>query len=197
MNLYLLRHGESEDNVKRIFSRPSCSLTEKGKKEILSIGEVLKEIDFEGIFISPYQRTLESAQLLPNNLGKKKEILEEIHEISFGTFSGLSYKEILEKYPKEGKTWFEDPFKNSPPDGESIEDAFQRISTLVDNWKMLKGNYLAITHDGVIRLIICSILEDLHQYFKFHIGNGSLTLCHLEKDFSYISQLSYKKVTTI
>ena len=36
MDIIMIRHGESEDNIRKVFSDPNTSLTNKGIEQILS-----------------------------------------------------------------------------------------------------------------------------------------------------------------
>lgn len=195
MKLFLLRHGQSEDNIAKVYSRPECSLTDKGRKEIASAGNLLSSVPFKGVFVSPYRRTRQSGEILEKYIDSNYQIREDIHEMYFGKFTGLTYDEIVHHYPREAAIWGEDPYHHGPPDGESLLDVYHRAEIFTEQMKKLNGNYLAVSHEGFIRMVLCTILEDPFQYFKFRLSNGSTSVVELNEEFSYISQLSYKTVT--
>ncbi len=90
-NTYLgLRHGQALSNVTEyINADPSKKnpLTEKGREQVVSqLGEIEgKQIDY--IFVSPFERTLETAQIIKESLGLRDDqiiIDERLRERSVG-----------------------------------------------------------------------------------------------------------------
>lgn len=194
MKVYLLRHGESEDNLRKVYSRPNCSLTEKGREEIRVAGEYLKTQPIERVFVSPFLRALESWEIL--NLTQPMEVLPELHELYFGKFTGLTYEEARGTYQGIMDRWMADPFNHKPPEGESLKEAYERVKKVYDNLSKMDEDVLCVCHEGVIRLLVCALLGGLDHYFKVHMENGSVTTMVLNGEFSYLSQLNYKMVTT-
>ena len=71
MYLYIMRHGETEDNTKRILQgQKNNPLNNQGKKQALEAREQLKDIVFDKIYVSPLIRAIETAELVT---GRKKE----------------------------------------------------------------------------------------------------------------------------
>src|SRR3989339_819938 len=63
--LYLVRHGETEWNVKKINQGQSESfLTEKGIEQAKETAERLKDIKFDAIFSSDLSRTQRTAEII-------------------------------------------------------------------------------------------------------------------------------------
>ena len=104
MDIIMIRHGESEDNIKKVFSNYNTQLTEYGKKQITRTKESLKKYEFGNVYYSPLTRTNETRQYL--GLEGVKE--PRIAEIDFGIFTGLAYEELTRLYPLESKQWIEE-----------------------------------------------------------------------------------------
>ena len=63
--LYLVRHGETEWNVKGITQgQTNSSLTENGKQQALNTANDLKNINFDAIFSSDLTRTQDTAEII-------------------------------------------------------------------------------------------------------------------------------------
>lgn len=63
MKLYVIRHGESEANAAQRFAGWSqVALTEKGEKQAVKTGELLKNITFDRIFSSDQYRAKQTAE---------------------------------------------------------------------------------------------------------------------------------------
>ena len=90
MKLYLIRHGETENNVKGLFSGWfQAQLTEAGREQARRAGERLRGISFDRVYASDLERTLETAGLIfPGHEVVPKSDLREIH---VGTLGGRPY----------------------------------------------------------------------------------------------------------
>ena len=91
----MIRHGESEDNIQRIFSRDDTSLTEKGIMQIKDTKELLKKFSYNKVYYSPLRRTVETLENL--ELEGTEDL--RIREINFGIFTGKTFEEISRIYP--------------------------------------------------------------------------------------------------
>ncbi|NFD77014.1 alpha-ribazole phosphatase [Clostridium botulinum] len=189
MNIYLIRHGETEHNKrKNFYGKLDVGLNEKGKEQSYKVGELLKDVKFNKIYISDRKRTRETAErILEKNkfYDKEKNIIykdERINEIDFGLFEGKSYEEIGSLYPKEQEKW-EKEWKNfAPPKGESAVVFYNRVENFMKHiQKEEDGNYLIVTHGGVIRMIYSYILQNnMDFYWNFASRNGDITLIKYE-----------------
>lgn len=62
LTLYITRHGETEWNIqKRMQGHKDSPLTEKGRKQAQALGNYLKNIPFEKVFVSDSNRAYETA----------------------------------------------------------------------------------------------------------------------------------------
>ncbi|NFL56447.1 alpha-ribazole phosphatase [Clostridium botulinum] len=189
MNIYLIRHGETEYNKrKNFYGKLDIGLNEKGEEQSYKVGELLKNAKFNKIYISDRKRTRETAErILERNrfYDKEKNIIykdERINEIDFGLFEGKSYEEIGSLYPKEQEKWEKDWENFVPPKGESAVVFYNRVENFMKHiQKEEDGNYLIVTHGGVIRMIYSYILQNnMDFYWNFASRNGDITLIKYE-----------------
>ena len=54
MDIILIRHGQTEDNVDRIFSTKDTRLTDKGKEQIRKTKTIVDTLSFDKVYVSPY-----------------------------------------------------------------------------------------------------------------------------------------------
>lgn len=188
MELILVRHGESEDNVNKRFSSDNTILTAKGVKQIERTRELIKGYDYSKVFYSPLVRTRQTHEIL----GLSGEENETIREMDFGIFAGYTFDEFSIKYPEESKMWVEDPFNFNIPNGENIIQTYTRLVGFLDSIKDSKENILLVTHEGIIRLACSYVMGDPNLFFKFRASNGSITVINFEEQFNYIKQLNYR-----
>lgn len=198
MNIYLVRHGETEQNKrKNFYGKLDVELNEKGEEQSYKVGEFLKNVGFNKIYISDRKRTKETVEkILDMNkfYENKKSIIhkdERINEIDFGLFEGKSYEEICSLYPKEQKEWERDWKNFSPPEGESAVEFYNRVESFMKHiQKEEEGDYLIVTHGGVIRMIYSYILENnMDFYWNFASRNGDITLIKYEYENLFIDYI--------
>lgn len=188
MDIIMIRHGETEDNLARIFSRDNTRLTGKGKAQILASKELLKGFHYEDIYYSPLTRTVESIELL----GLDGRLEEKIREIDFGIFTGKTFDEVSELHPIQARKWVEDSINFRIPDGENVLDVYDRLEVFLEELIKRGKNALLICHDCVIRLLLCWVFDNPKYFFRFNIENGSINVISIEDEYKYIKKINHK-----
>jgi alpha-ribazole phosphatase len=101
---------------------------------------------------------------------------EELAEIDFGKFEGLTYDEVVKSYP----CWKPSDFSFTAYGGESLEQLALRIRAFVDK---LHGenpddaNILIVAHSGSLRVLLCVLLGiDIESWRRFRLAPASLTV---------------------
>jgi len=99
ITFYLVRHGESENNVRSILnSLPEIEtypLTQFGKEQITEVAKFLAAVNPDAIFSSPLRRTKETAEIISSAMGLKVEFDERLREAGWGEFNGKKAKSFL------------------------------------------------------------------------------------------------------
>ena len=165
LKLYIVRHGETEWNViKRFQGQLNTPLTEKGIKKLKETGKKLENVLFDEVYTSELGRTVASAEIILNeNNGYKNNKLElqklaELNEVYFGVWQGLTYEEVLLKYPEEANNYFYDVknYKAENVKAENLKDALERflkgINKILNRHK--SGNILVVTHGTVFEMFM-------------------------------------------
>jgi alpha-ribazole phosphatase len=189
MNLYLVRHGQTESNLQnRYMGSFEGELSCQGVNEIQKTKELIKQVCFDKIFSSERKRAMDSAKILTH-----KEIACDfrLNERDFGIFENKTYKEVCNNYPMEQKAWEENWIDYRIPKGESVKEVYERVVAFM---KMLeKENYencLVVAHGGIIRLIYCYILGgDLNNFWKFACKNGNMSIVRFQYNNWYIDSI--------
>jgi broad specificity phosphatase PhoE len=180
MDLYLVRHGESEANVivnagqhgdNSLFTQDNVTvpdrswrLTAKGRKQAYCIGRWLVDQQqlFDRYLVSPYVRTRETAatMALPKARWEETRVLRER---SWGEISTVTQDEFKTNYARNWMFKKTDPLYWCPPAGESIADvAENRVHNLLTalNRRAEAQSVVAVTH-GDFMLAMMLTLEDL------------------------------------
>ncbi|WP_054870644.1 alpha-ribazole phosphatase [Caloranaerobacter sp. TR13] len=191
MRLILIRHGETQANVERIYSGwTDFPLTEKGKQQINSILDILSKANIDILYSSPLSRALVTAEIISKHIGKKIYVSEKLKEMNFGIFEGKSYIEISETHHLEWERWINDNIKYRIPNGESLTDMYNRVTQFIDGLKDKTGTFLLVTHAGVIRIVITYLLNlNIDKMWHFKILPGCLVEILYENDFGILTRL--------
>lgn len=142
MKLYIVRHGETEENRLHILQgHLPGTLTLQGIEQVHKTAEYLlsQKILFSRIVSSDLKRAMDSAQILAENLNLPIIPMKMLRERDWGKYTGITIAEAKEKYFKEGK-W------NFPDSAETDEEIYQRAQSVL---MYLKENY----NDEVILLV--------------------------------------------
>ncbi|MBC2579807.1 alpha-ribazole phosphatase [Clostridium sp. DJ247] len=194
MNLYFVRHGETEYNKNKCYyGSLDVELTENGIIQAEKARQLIKDVNFSSVYISEKKRTENTAKILLRD--KKYNFIKDkrINETNFGVFEGKSYEQIKTLYPSQCKQWCDDWKKLSPPGGESYIQLYKRVKEFMnDILKLNQENVLIVTHGGVIRSIYCYILGDnLDFFWKFGSETGDITIIKYEYDNLYIDSITH------
>lgn len=191
MDIIMIRHGQSEDNVAKVFGTFESPLSQRGIDEIKVTKENLKQYEFNKVYYSPFIRTAETLE----HLGLTGTADKRIGEYDFGIFSGLTNSTIEEDYPLEYEQWIDNPNDYIIREGESLRLVYKRVKEFIEERVEENENVLLVTHAGVIRLALCWVFDDIDYFFKFKVDNGSINIISIDEDgYKYIKKLNYSPI---
>ncbi|MGL5175697.1 MAG: histidine phosphatase family protein [Cetobacterium sp.] len=173
----LVRHGESELNVKGVYYGVlNPGLTEEGKEQAKKTRDILKEINYHKIYSSDLKRALDTAEII-NSKELKIFVDEDLRELNFGIFEGHTYEELLEKYPEEleksQKSWENYNYIT----GESVVELQNRAINFIDKKVNLDEDTVLVTHWGIINTILSHYFSNgLDAYWKFSVKNAGVVI---------------------
>ncbi len=151
---YILRHGESIANRKKIISCwpeiiPS-PLTKKGREQIKTQAKKLKTKKIDLIFASDLLRTRQTAEIAAKGLKIKPRYDKRLREYNVGVFNGKPVRKVRELFPVGVIR-----FKNKPPKGETYKDVQKRMDNFLKeiDKKYSGKNILIISHEASLTLL--------------------------------------------
>lgn len=154
--IYLTRHGETEWNREyRFQGNKDSKLTEKGILAAELLSYRIEDIEIDNIVSSPLMRAYKTAEIVKGNKDVEISTHEGLMEINLGEFEGMSYTEIKNQYPQLLSKVEEDPFNNNYPNGENLNQFYDRVVDafieLIEKYK--NKSILIVAHGGTIKCI--------------------------------------------
>jgi phosphoserine phosphatase len=163
MNIYIIRHGETEYNAKGIVQGKgvNSSLNQKGIDQRNAFFEQYKDMPFDLVITSSLKRTLETAAPFIEK-GVPHEISPLIDEISWGIYEGKKASENLRKdYVGLISYWGNGDYEKSIPEGESASDMGNRLGLFVEELSKKKHeNILITTHGGALAFLMAILQKE-------------------------------------
>lgn len=191
--LVLVRHGQSEWNLKNLFTGwKNPDLTEKGIEEAKAGGRALKAkgITFDVAYTSDLIRAQHTCDLLLNELGQPAlpTIRDQaLNERDYGDLAGLNKDDARKKWGDEQVHIWRRSFDVPPPGGESLKDTGARVlpyyMTDILPRVMAGEKVLVAAHGNSLRSLVM-ILEKLDtvQILKREIVTGQPMIFRLNAD---------------
>ncbi|MBK7341488.1 MAG: histidine phosphatase family protein [Saprospiraceae bacterium] len=162
-NLYFIRHGETDENVKRIVQGCGVDsvLNENGLNQGKKFYEHYKNIGFKKMYCSALKRTYQTIQSFEKSHGKIQSD-RRLNEISWGEHEGKSGgEEFMRKYFSVINSWKSGDYTAKAIGGESAEELEARCKSFLDDLDYHPGGHTLIcTHGRTIRVFAC-ILQNL------------------------------------
>jgi 2,3-bisphosphoglycerate-dependent phosphoglycerate mutase len=130
--LVLVRHGQSEWNLKNLFTGwRDIDLSPQGVEEAKEAGRRLKQqgIAFDVAFTSALVRAQNTLKLMLEELGQQglpTSRDEALNERDYGDLSGLNKDDARKKWGEEQVRIWRRSYDVSPPGGESLKDTVAR-----------------------------------------------------------------------
>ena len=157
--VYIVRHGQTDTNELDVVSGEVGVLSEKGKRQAMSLGQRLQEVEFEHLLSSSYERAIQTADFIAEATGKIVETEQLLCELKRPTeFSGISrtspeYTAFLEELDKN---------INNPDwhfsDEENFFDLIKRIKSLFNKMETLEGDVVLVSHARMVMTVMMYVV---------------------------------------
>lgn len=205
MRVFLIRHAQVEANLKGVDfnDEKNSNLTPEGKRQAEKLAKRLIKFKIDKIFVSESKRTYQTILPLIELKPIPVEINPGLNEANFGIFSGLTFKEAKEKYPKIYEKRLKDKWNFKIPKGESFKGVDERLKSFFNDLKketkknQIK-NFLIVTHATVLKVFLIYYLKySIEKADLIHFRNTSISFFNFKKgkfkpikinDFSHLEK---------
>ena len=149
--LVLIRHGESEGNRDRVFTRtPEVPLTDAGRAQVRQAAEwIAARYQPVALVSSPFLRARQTAGILAERLALAVGVEEDLREQSYGELAGQPYAMLRESSDYDrARYWLWRP----PGGGETLVEVAARAGAALD--RVAAGapanDVVVVSHGGVM-----------------------------------------------
>ena len=194
--LYLIRHGETEENHQGILvGSTDVPLNDEGRKQALSLAQHVDALHVDSIFSSPLQRAVETAIL---TFGKDATIITDssLCEYHFGDWEGMHFSDLAEKYPDLWRTWMQDWEKTKIPGAETFTSFNHRVIHFCE--EILRDNpgknVALVSHGGCIRTLLAHYLSGSvgMGYWRFKVENAAIAELEVAGSLPILTRFNYR-----
>ena len=181
--IYLIRHGEVEGaEMPRYNGQMDVALSTRGREQYQAMAERLSGEKITACYSSDLTRCTWGAGLIAPRLGIEPQETSHLRELNIGDWEGMTWRELMTKYPVEWQARLDDIVNYRVPNGENLLDVSNRVMPVIDRIvEDHRGNeVLVVGHGGVNRVILLNA-----------IGAPLSALFNIEQNYCCLNIIDY------
>ncbi|MES2966955.1 MAG: histidine phosphatase family protein [Patescibacteria group bacterium] len=190
--IYLVRHGETNANVKKTWQNAFDELSERGVVQAENLANRLQNVPFDYVVSSSMKRAVQTVEAVCEKNGLPYVQSDLFVEVSVPTSTiGSVYVEVVGN-PGFDYVTARDAEATNPDfryeDEETLHELLSRIQSGLDYLDHLPAeNILVVTHGTILRTLVSAVMHqglDVSPYTIFTAGrrldtvNTSITVLH-------------------
>ena len=189
--LILVRHGRTALTESRKISGgdgENPDLSELGRQDARQVAEELAKLGHSGNFAylappvavvhSPIARAQQTAQAISNRVSIPMVSNDDLAEIGFGEWDGLTNEEMIAAFEEEYKAW-RGSLEVAPPGGESLKDFDARVRRAFDSiLQQYSGqSVVVVAHVMPIRALLRLANDSsIAGFWRINVGPASISI---------------------
>lgn len=158
--VYLVRHGQSADNIAPVFQAPDSPLSDVGEVQVQNMAQRVAKLSFETLLASPLPRAKQTAQAIEKVTSKVPEFSDLFVESRMpSSIHGKSYDD--ERANMIWREWKKSKFTLGMivEDGENYEALLERADEALEFLRNQKEeSMVVVTHGYFLRTIVARVL---------------------------------------
>ncbi|MDN0106529.1 adenosylcobalamin/alpha-ribazole phosphatase [Yersinia rochesterensis] len=198
MRLFLVRHGQTEANLRGVFcGLTDVPLTPLGVEQAGNVAGWLAEVEFAHAASSQLLRARHTADIVlaghslnaevDNKSVDNKLVDDQLNEMNFGEWEMRHHHDLQHEDPDAWAAWVADWQQASPTGGESFPQFSTRIESVVQSLLSTKDsekNQLVVAHQGVLSLMLARLLAmPAVAMWHFHFEQGAYSVLEIHDGF--------------
>jgi len=169
MKIYLLRHGESVDDIEDCYGGiADFPLTEGGRETAQKLANTLADSGIQILYSSPYKRAYDTANVVAQTLGCEVKVIPNLRERnSYGVLSAVNkakakeiFAEVLSQLTSKPGDYYSDELViGAEPKNDfdsRVKEAFAEVVGMASQYDVIG----IVTHGNVTRSVYRNILGE-------------------------------------
>ena len=207
MNIFLVRHGETEwNNQGRFQGQVDVTLNPTGIAQSLDIAKASFTWNLSAIYASPLIRTMQIADEIGKQIGLPVMSDNRLMELSLGELEGITGQEMRNNWAEIYESWRTDPGYTTLPGGESLSELQKRgwdFFLEKESQHQHDPAILFVSHNFTIRCIISHLLGIPWSHFHMtHLDLSAVSVIETDgntrklKRYNSTSHISHQNRST-
>jgi alpha-ribazole phosphatase len=181
--IYLVRHGEVEGaGTPRYNGHADVALSERGISQYFELRQRLSGFKITACYSSDLSRCVTGAGIISEQFKIEPILKRELRELNIGIWEGMTWAEIIEKYPEGWNARLADLVNYRVPQGENLLDlagrALPAVREIVEQHR--GEEVLVVGHGGMNRTILLDA-----------IGAPLSSLFNIEQRYACLNIIDY------
>jgi broad specificity phosphatase PhoE/ribonuclease HI len=176
--LVLVRHGSTVHSAEhRLSGRNDLPLDAAGEAQAAALAR-RPYGDVAAIVSSPLRRARQTAEAIGAVLGLSVSTNDDLAELDFGAFEGLTFAEVRARFPAEFAAW-SGTSEVSPPGGESFDALARRVrrgrDAVIAAYPDQK--VVVVSHVSPIKSLVRVALDaPFASFYRMHLDTASVSM---------------------
>lgn len=173
MELYIVRHGETEWNKDKLLQGSTdIPLSDNGRLLARLSGEALADTPFDRIYSSPLVRAYETACLFRGNQPVEIITDDRLRELCFGDYEGKNMSQLLADPDCSFQYFFKQPHLYTPTtNGEALEHLCERGASFMKEvilpLEQTCNRVMIVAHGAMNKALMTFVKQhDLSQFWS-------------------------------
>lgn len=176
MTVILVRHGESEGNIRRIMQgQLDLPLTDAGRDQARLVAARIASMPVAAVYSSPLSRAFETAEAIATHHALPVYPVADLQEGGWGEAQGLTWTEVMSRWEvSDGR-----PLAEVIPGAEAGESLRTRAARAIDELldRHARDVAVCVSHAGTIAQLIAHLIGMPEgQLPRLSTGNTAVTV---------------------
>jgi broad specificity phosphatase PhoE len=174
--IYLARHGETDDNARRIVQGSiDTPLNDRGREQARDLALRARAVRAVSVWTSHLKRAAETAEIVAGVLKTAVHVDERLAESYRGSWEGRSLDEIERTEPEAWSAWQRGGAGFRFPGGESLGEHQARVLAALEDVRRSPSPALVVAHGGTVRCALCARdPRGLDAFWTIPVPNAAL-----------------------
>ncbi|AOF14607.1 alpha-ribazole phosphatase [Yersinia enterocolitica] len=193
MRLFLVRHGQTEANLRGVFcGLTDLALTPLGVEQAGDVASWLADVAFADGVSSQLLRARHTADIVLAGHPLNADINDQLNEMNFGEWEMRHHHDLQREDPDAWAAWVTDWQQASPTGGGSFIQFSDRVESVVQSLLSTNShqtnrhdnNQLLVAHQGILSLMLARLLAmPAAAMWHFHFEQGAYSVLEIHDGF--------------